>query len=117
MIRVVKTDIENGSVEQMTLPMTTRRERIVALLTHGLSPLQLDVTDDSARHAGHAGAREAAALGGAGGETHFNVVVTSERFNGLGRVARHRLVQDLLSDEFQRGLHALSLTVHGTDPS
>ena len=55
-------------------------------------------------HAGHSGAR-------AEGETHYNVLVVSERFSGLNRVARHRLINDALSDEFTAGLHALSLTL------
>jgi BolA protein len=65
-----------------------------------LAPLELSVRDDSADHAGHAGARE-------GG--HFHVAVVSDRFTGLQRLARHRLVYHSLSDLMQRGIHALAI--------
>jgi BolA protein len=68
-----------------------------------LAPLHLELVDDSARHRGHAGAR-----GGAG---HYVLTVVSARFSGLGRVARHRLVYDLLAELFEREIHALSLTL------
>ena len=64
-----------------------------------LSPMALIVTDDSAKHAGHAGWRE-------GGETHFTVEIVSTAFEGKSRVARQRLVYDLLKGEFSQGLHA-----------
>jgi BolA protein len=66
-----------------------------------LQPLRLEVVDDSARHAGHAGAR-------AGGG-HFRVMVVSEAFVGLPTLARHRLVHARLSDLLPRSIHALSL--------
>jgi BolA protein len=72
-------------------------------LTGALAPTRLDIVDDSHRHAGHAGARP-------GGESHFTVTVASERFAGLGRVARQRLVYELLRDELAGPVHALSLT-------
>lgn len=83
---------------------TSRSDRIRAVLQSALSPTALDVVDDSASHAGHAGAR-------AGGQTHYNVLVVSPLFEGLGRVARHRLVNQALGDEFGAGLHALSLVL------
>ena len=64
----------------------------------------LEVVDDSGSHAGHAGART-------GGQTHYNVMVVSPAFTGLGRVARHRLVNQALGAEFEGGLHALSLVL------
>jgi len=73
---------------------------IEARLRAELTPLSLSVRDDSADHAGHAGARE-------GG--HFHVAVVSERFTGLQRLARHRLVYHCLSDLMQRGIHALAI--------
>ena len=75
---------------------------ITAKLSAGLSPTVLDVIDDSARHAGHAGA-------GAGGESHFNVTVEAAAFAGLNRVARQRLVYGLLAEELAGPVHALSL--------
>lgn len=82
----------------------SRADRIANALSVALSPVLLDVRDDSALHAGHAGARPA-------GETHYSVLVVSDRFEGQGRVARHRLVNAALEDEFADGLHAMSLTV------
>ncbi len=69
-------------------------------LRDGLQPQHLEVQDDSALHAGHAGARE-------GG--HYTVRVVSERFRGLTKVARHRLVYDLLAEQMRRGIHALAI--------
>lgn len=67
-----------------------------------LGPLRLDVVDESARHAGHAGARP-------GGETHFRVEIVSPRFAGLSRIARQRLVHEVLAQELKDRVHALSL--------
>ena len=84
--------------------MMNRVARIETALREHLAPTILRIEDDSAKHAGHAGAR-------AGGETHYSVLVVSERFSGLNRVARHRLVNAALGDEFASGLHALALTL------
>jgi BolA protein len=67
-----------------------------------LQPALLIITDDSAKHAGHAGARE-------GGESHFTVEIVSSAFEGKSRVARQRMVYDLLREEIAQGLHALAL--------
>ncbi|MDP2171762.1 MAG: BolA family protein [Rhodocyclaceae bacterium] len=66
-----------------------------------LAPVQLDIKDDSARHAGHAGAKS-------GG--HYVVRIVSPRFAGLGVMQRHRLVYDAAGDLMQNGIHALSIT-------
>ncbi len=66
-------------------------------------PLQLDVSDDSARHAGHSGAR-------AGGESHFTVKITAAAFAGVNRLQRQRQVYDALADELAGPVHALSVT-------
>ena len=79
------------------------QERIAARLKEALDPELLDIVDESDRHAGHAGARP-------GGGTHYRVRIVSSRFAGMSRVARHRLVYDLLPGEFADGLHALALT-------
>jgi stress-induced morphogen len=84
-----------------------RAARIGQAIRARLTPALLEVEDDSRRHAGHAGTRGA----GPGGETHFNILVVSGDFDGMGRVQRSRLVHDLLGDEFASGLHALSLTL------
>ena len=65
-----------------------------------LQPLHLEVVDDSHLHAGHAGAREG---------RHFTVRITAERFNGLSRVARHRLIYDAVHFLIPRGIHALAI--------
>ncbi len=80
----------------------TVASRIEAKLNEALAPAHVTVTDDSARHAGHAGARP-------GGETHFTVQIVSERFAGKSRVARHRMVYELLAGEIAGGVHALAL--------
>ncbi len=67
-----------------------------------LNPTALQVMDDSAKHAGHAGAR-------AGGESHFTVHIVSELFAGQSRVARHRMVYEKLQPLFEAGLHALAI--------
>ena len=69
-------------------------------LRRSLAPLELAVQDDSHLHAGHAGARDG---------RHFSVRLTSERFNGLSRVARHRLVYDALQSLIPLGIHALAI--------
>jgi len=77
-------------------------DRIRAKLASALEPQRLEIIDDSHRHAGHAGARE-------GGESHFTVEVVSGAFEGMSRVARQRLVYDLLKDELAGPVHALAL--------
>ena len=73
---------------------------IEAALRGALAPDALEVRDDSHLHAGHAGAREG---------RHFSVRLTSARFNGLSRVARHRLVYDALHTLIPQGIHALAI--------
>lgn len=83
---------------------TTRAGRIHALLAAAFAPSELAVVDESARHAGHAGAQP-------GGETHYSVLLVADALDGMGRVARSRAVHDVLAPEFAQGLHALSLTL------
>ncbi len=73
---------------------------IATRLREALAPLALEVQDDSHQHAGHAGAREG---------RHYTVRLTSARFTGLGRVARHRLVYDSLGSLADQGVHALAI--------
>jgi BolA family transcriptional regulator, general stress-responsive regulator len=75
------------------------RQRLAELL----APTQLEVLDESAAHASHAGAD------GSGSGTHFRVRIASPLFAGRSRVARHRLVYDALQDFVDRGLHALAI--------
>jgi BolA protein len=80
----------------------SRTSRIKKLLTEQFAPASLDLTDESSRHEGHAGARP-------GGETHYALKLVSPAFEGLSRVARQRLVYHTLREEFDTGLHALTL--------
>ena len=76
-------------------------------LTAGLSPVRLEIEDDSGRHAGHH--HEGGVDGRAGGESHINVTVVSAAFAGQGRLQRHRAVKALLRDELAGPVHALSI--------
>lgn len=77
-------------------------EAIQNKLTEAFSPTRLEIEDDSARHAGHAGA-------GASGESHFNVVIQAQAFEGAPKVARQRMVYRTLAEELAGPLHALSV--------
>ena len=80
--------------------MSISAQDIELALRSALAPSSLRVQDDSHLHAGHAGAREG---------RHFSVRVVSESFNGLSRLARHRLVYDALRSQIQQGIHALAI--------
>jgi BolA protein len=77
-------------------------EAIRNKLTAALQPSRLEIEDDSARHAGHAGARP-------GGESHFNVLIEAQAFEGAPKVARQRMVYQALSEELKGPIHALSV--------
>ena len=79
-----------------------RSDRIRDRLTEAFAPDALSVVDDSHKHAGHAGAAPE-------GETHYTVTISSKAFAGLSRVAMQRAVMDELKQEFETGLHALSI--------
>lgn len=80
---------------------------IEAKLQAALNPLGLEIVDESARHAGHAGVRES---GGDSGETHFRLMIVSRVFEGKSRVARQRLVYEVLSHELASGVHSVAMT-------
>jgi BolA protein len=93
----------NHGVQALTgQELTNRTMRLRALLTNKFSPAELEIVDESSLHHGHAGAAP-------GGETHYRIRIRAPAFAGLSRVARHRLVNNALSDEFDTGLHALSV--------
>jgi BolA protein len=77
-----------------------RAEKIRQLLTARLAPVELVIRDDSAAHAGHAGARE-------GG--HFSVLVVSEQFAGRTRLQRHQLVYAAVAELMRTDIHALRI--------
>lgn len=79
-----------------------RAARIRSALQAALHPSVLELTDESALHAGHAGA--------ASGGSHFRLKIVSERFEGLRLVMRHRLVYDSVHDMMHTEIHALAIT-------
>jgi BolA protein len=94
------------------------RDRIEHKIADALRPVALTVSDDSRRHAGHGARMAALAERGAAhghaplderGETHFSVEVVAAAFEGKSRVERHRMVNDLLTDELRERVHALSI--------
>lgn len=80
----------------------TVRDQLQSVLTTEFSPEHLNIVDDSAKHAGHAGAR-------AEGETHFRVTIVAEAFVGESRVARQRRVYSQLETLMETRIHALQL--------
>jgi BolA protein len=85
--------------------VSTVVDRIKERLTP-LAPERLQIDDDSAKHAGHAGA--------AGGG-HYRLLIVSQQFAGKSPIARHRMVYDLLGDLMQQGIHALSIKAYTPD--
>ncbi len=77
--------------------MDTIRERLRAL-----QPLSIELIDDSAKHAGHAGAKS--------GGGHYRLNIVSPRFSGVPTIERHRLIYEALGDLMQHQIHALSIT-------
>ncbi len=83
--------------------MNNRVQRIETLVRTKFAPLVCNIEDESALHAGHAGA--------ASGGGHFRLHLVSGAFEGLNRVGRHRLVYDCLRELMQTEIHALALTL------
>ncbi|CAO2832546.1 unnamed protein product [Amaranthus hypochondriacus] len=86
--------------------LASRANRIRAKLQSTLEASIVEVEDVSHQHAGHAAMKESNYNGG---ETHFNLKIVSSKFEGQTLVKRHRMVYELLADELQSGLHALSI--------
>lgn len=100
-VSAVASDLKEESGRSSVLG--SRGRRIKETLEKELRAVAVDVEDISYQHAGHAG------VVGSEGETHFNVEVISEEFEGKSLVKRHRMIYSLLQDELQSGLHALSI--------
>lgn len=81
--------------------MSARVERIRATLQDALAPSELEIADESHRHAGHEGARD--------GRGHFRVRIVSAQFAGLPLIRRHQRVYDALGAMMQSDIHALAL--------
>jgi BolA family transcriptional regulator, general stress-responsive regulator len=86
--------------------MTATPERIEAALRAALAVDRLEIGDESALHAGHAGA---------GGGGHFRLQIVSPTFAGKTRIARHRLVYDALAPLMQHEIHALVIVAQSPD--
>jgi len=79
------------------------RERLAVL-----EPVNLELVDESAQHAGHAGARPS-------GNTHWRLTIVSPRFAGQPTVARHRMVYQALGELMQNPIHALAITARAPE--
>lgn len=86
--------------------MSDRVAQIEQCLRTALQPLRLEIMDESAKHAGHAGARE--------GGGHFDVTIVAVQFAGKSLLQRHRLVYDALGEAMRKDIHALS--IHALTP-
>lgn len=90
----------------MTESLESVKGRMSDKLEKALSPVSLEVIDESAQHAGHMlhpGGVEPR------GETHFRIKVVSEAFSGKSRLQRHRMINTELADELASGVHALAI--------
>lgn len=83
------------------------KDLIFEKLRTAFAPQRLEVIDESAQHAGHAGHRP-------GGETHFRIHIVAEAFRGKSRLDRHRMINALLATELAGGVHALA--IHASAP-
>ncbi|WP_300215535.1 BolA family protein [Acidovorax sp.] len=90
---------------ETTMPPLSIAQQMHQVLTQRLAPTALEVLDESAAHAGHAGAN------GTGFGTHFRVRISSPLFTGKPRVSQHRLVYDALQEFIDQGVHALAIEV------
>lgn len=86
----------------------TVKENVELKVNNSIKPEFLEVIDESHKHAGHVGARPE-------GETHFHINMTASALNGKSRVERQRLIYKILADELEGPIHALSLSLKGTD--
>ncbi len=84
-----------------------RAEQIEKRLTDALDPTEILVKDQSHLHAGHAGAQD--------GRGHFEVLIVSSGFEGVSRVARHRIVFDALGDMMHTDIHALKIRAYAPE--
>ena len=81
------------------------RERLAAL-----DPVALELRDESAQHAGHAGSRPS-------GGSHWQLAIVSEAFRGTSALARHRMVYEALGDLMHRDIHALRIEASAPEQS
>lgn len=82
----------------------TLEEKFTHLLQIEFQPTYLKVVNDSAHHAGHANSPRT-------GQSHFTITIVADKFTGVSRINRHRMVNEVVQSDFSAGLHALSLTL------
>lgn len=87
----------------------TMARRITEKLQAALTPISLEVIDESRKHAGHAHVVTRPGTATVSGETHFRIKVVSDAFTGKSRMDRHRTINGLLSAELSDTVHALSI--------
>lgn len=87
--------------------MSTRIAMIKERLQTALSPQSMEVIDESAQHAGHAGAKS--------GGGHYALTIVAQRFTGHNLVQRHRMIYDALGDAMHKDIHALSIRAYAPD--
>ncbi|HUP96841.1 MAG TPA: BolA family protein [Usitatibacter sp.] len=85
-------------------------ERAMRDRLRSLAPVSLELQDESAQHAGHAGARPS-------GGSHWQLTIVSEAFRGKSPVARHRMVYEALGDLMKRDIHALRIEAFAPEQS
>jgi BolA protein len=93
----------NKAMKSKKMRLGGMGERIAGKLAQAFSPTNLEIFDDSSKHAGHAGARP-------GGESHFSIHIVAEAFAGKSRVDRHRMIHRVLAEELAGPVHALAIT-------
>jgi len=90
--------------------MTAERVALIrARLEAAFQPAELEIIDDSRRHAGHAGSRD--------GRGHFNIRISSQHFSGKKTVERHRMIYAALGSLMQTDIHALGVIAQSLDDS
>lgn len=87
--------------------MSTRISMIKERLRNALSPQSIEVIDESAQHAGHAGAQS--------GGGHYALTIVAQQFTGQNLVQRHRMVYAALGDAMRQEIHALSIHAYAPD--
>lgn len=90
--------------------ITSAEQRVREKLIAALRPTRLDVINESDLHAGHRGSPGT-------GESHFRVLIVADAFAGLSRVARHRMVNEILKDDVGHRIHALALATYAPGES
>jgi BolA protein len=89
-------------INKKIVNQNVRKEIIEKILQNELNPQHLILIDESQKHKGHSGVKDAT-------ETHFQLIIVSDKFQNKNLLTRHKIINSLLKDEFANGLHALSM--------